>query len=465
MVFTEARFFVFFAVVFLIYWSLPTNRQRKLFLLLASYTFYAAWDWRFLSLLVLSTGADFIAGLYLDRAKSEGRRQAVMWASVILGLTILGVFKYFGFFAAEFARLFASAGVSVSVTTLEFVLPVGISFYTFQTMSYVIDVYRRRIAACSDPFDFALYVAFFPQLVAGPIVRAHEFLPQLERSRRFGEIDLRLCVLLCLVGFFKKAVVADNTALLIDPIWSNPAAYDWISIILAEIFFPLQLYCDFSGYADIAVGTAGLLGYHLPRNFAAPFLAASVADFWRRWNISLSFWFRDYVFAPLFKMRIGTEISIVITMGLVGLWHGANWTFIIWGLVQGVALAALVARKRFNLFPSIDRMPELLGVLLTFSFFALCGALFRSADLPTAFEALKITFLGSAGTRSVDEPDIMIILFIVLVGTHYLWNRFDLEKRISNGSEGALAVGYGVAFALCFSLMPRALQPFIYFQF
>jgi D-alanyl-lipoteichoic acid acyltransferase DltB (MBOAT superfamily) len=152
-------------------------------------------------------------------------------------------------------------------------------------------------------------------------------------------------------------------------------------------------------------------------------------------------------------------------MGLVGLWHGANWTFIIWGLVQGVALAALVARKRFNLFPSIDRMPELLGVLLTFSFFALCGALFRSADLPTAFEALKITFLGSAGTRSVDEPDIMIMLFIVLVGAHYLWNRFDLEKRISNGSEGALAVGYGVAFALCFSLMPRALQPFIYFQF
>lgn len=465
MVFIEARFFVFFAVVFAAYWLIRNNTARKILLLVTSYFFYGSWDWRFLFLLMASTAVDYSASLYIDRTRDQRRRRAVFWASIAFNLGVLGFFKYYGFFATQLEDLLAGFGVSVNVTTLKIILPVGISFYTFQTMSYTIDVYRGKLRARSSLLDVAVFVAFFPQLVAGPIVRAGAFLPQLDTIKRFSDIDVSRAVLLCVVGYFKKAVVADSLAQIIDPVWADPTGYDWLSVVAAQMLFMVQIFCDFSGYSDIAVGTAALLGYSLPRNFNAPFLARNLIEGWQRWHITLANWFRDYVFFPIVawhRSEAGVSATLVFVMGLIGFWHEASWTFIIWGLLQGIGLAVLMEVRRRKL-TGRWQMPFFMAVAFSFMFDSLTGGFFRAPDLETALTVLAATFHGAIGSMSIGYWP-----FVAFAGLGLLqwgWQTYRLEDRLAAMPPTLLAAGYGVAFALCFSLTPREIKPFIYFQF
>jgi alginate O-acetyltransferase complex protein AlgI len=464
-VFVEARFFVFFAIVFVVYWLIPSNRDRKRWLLATSYVFYGSWDYRFLLLLIASTSVDYFAALYIDRTTEQLRRKAVFWSAIAFNLLVLGFFKYFNFFADSFASLLGLFGIVPDFFTLNVLLPVGISFYTFQTMSYTIDVYRRDLKATESILDFALFVAFFPQLVAGPIVRAGVLLKQFDGLRQFP-VDARNAVLLCVLGYFKKAVIADNIAIVIDPVWANPLAYDWSSTIISQMLFLVQIYCDFSGYSDIAVGSAALLGYHMPRNFGPALLSRNLSDTWRLWHITLGSWFRDYFFRPLLKNRRDPAAiagGLFVTMALIGLWHGANWTFVIWGTLQGLGLAYLALRRLRNRSANRWKMPYLAALAITFGFDALTIVFFRAADIGGAFSMLATDFLGSEGTKSLTFYPFLAFAALGLI--HWSWHRYDLERRVSAVSVNRFAVGSGLAFGIAFSLAPRDVLPFIYFQF
>lgn len=465
MVFVEARFFFFFAIVFVVYWLIPANRNRKIWLLITSYFFYGSWDYRFLFLLIASTSVDYFAALYLDRTTDEVRRKIVFWSAIAFNLSVLGFFKYFNFFADSFANLLGLFGVVPDFFTLNILLPLGISFYTFQTMSYTIDVYRRDLKATESMLDFALFVAFFPQLVAGPIVRAGTLLPQFDSLRLFP-VDARNAMLLCAVGFFKKAVIADSIAAVIDPIWAKPLTYDWPSIVAAQILFPVQVYCDFSGYSDIAVGTAAMLGYHLPRNFGPSLLARNLIEGWRLWHITLAGWFRDYVFFPLLRERrdpAAIGAGLFVTMALIGLWHGANWTFVIWGTLQGLALAYLTVRRRGSRSTKTAKMPYLAALAITYSFDVLTLVFFRASTVAVALSILGADFLGSPGTKNVGFYP--YLAFVVLGLVHWAWHHYRLEGRLSLVPGSWFAIGCGLMFAISFSLAPREIRPFIYFQF
>lgn len=465
MVFVEARFFLFFAIVFVTYWLLPTNRARKLWLLATSYVFYGSWDWRFLLLLIASTGVDYFIALYLDRTPDGRNRKIAFWCSIGFNLTVLGFFKYFNFFTDSFVNMAGALGWEVDLFTLNVILPVGISFYTFQTMSYVIDVYRRDLKATPSPLDFALFIAFFPQLVAGPIVRAGTLLPQFDGLRQFP-YDARNAVLLCAVGFFKKAVVADNIALVIDPVWASPLNYDWPSIVIAQFLFMVQVYCDFSGYSDIAVGTAALLGFYLPRNFGPALLQRNLIEGWRLWHITLAGWFRDYVMFPLLRNRRDPNaiaFGILVTMCLIGFWHGASWNFIIWGLLQGLGVAYLTYRRRSSRGKGRWKMPYLAALALALTFNALTLVFFRTPSFAAALEVLKADFFGSQGASSITYYP--YLAFLTLGAIHWTWHKYSLEQKVSHVPALPFTIGTGVAFAFFFSLTPREILPFIYFQF
>ncbi|MBI5763719.1 MAG: MBOAT family protein [Planctomycetes bacterium] len=341
MIFSSWQFAFFFAVVFGVYWAVPGRRFRHGFLLAASYVFYAAWNTKLLSIVIGLTLFDYGVGLGLEHVQGERRRRVLLIASLAANLGILAVFKYADFFVISLRDLLANAGIHTGWHTLGIILPVGISFHTFQTMSYTIDVYRRRIPACRSLVDFALFVAFFPQLVAGPIVKAVEFLPQLRNDKRFDWSRLDAAVMLFLVGLTKKLLIADNFATLVDPVFADPTHFTTRDLWLAMLCYGGQIYCDFSGYTDMAIATARLLGFDMSENFRNPYLAIGLSDFWRRWHISLSTWFRDYLYIPLGGSRTGpwrTGANLMITMLLAGLWHGASWTFVVWGAIHGVAL-------------------------------------------------------------------------------------------------------------------------------
>lgn len=340
MLFSEPVFWVFFAVVVALYVILPHRGQNRM-LLIASYIFYGAWDWRFLSLIILSTMVDYCVGLGLARESVAQRRKRLLGISLVVNLGMLGVFKYFGFFAESFRQLLLAVGYEANPVALSIVLPVGISFYTFQTLSYTIDVYRRDLEATRDPLDFALFVAFFPQLVAGPIERARNLLPNISSPRSLSWDAAGRGAVLCLLGLIKKVVIADGIAPSVDAIYASPDP-SRLDILFATWLFAIQIYCDFSGYTDIARGVAKMLGFRLMRNFAQPYFAANPQEFWRRWHISLSTWLRDYLYIPLGGNRGGkwaTDRNLMATMALGGLWHGAAWNFVLWGIYQGGLLA------------------------------------------------------------------------------------------------------------------------------
>ena len=341
MLFTELNFWAFFAITFAAYLMLPHRAQNWL-LLVASYVFYGAWDWRFLSLILLSTVVDYVIGLAMASETADARRRRLLMVSLSLNLGMLGIFKYLGFFVASFQELLTRAGLEADPVILSIVLPVGISFYTFQTLSYTIDIYRRELEPTRNFRDFALFVAFFPQLVAGPIERAANLLPNIATPRLLTWENFGRGAVLCLLGLIKKIVIADAIAPSVDAVYSSPDP-SRMDIVLATWLFAVQIYCDFSGYTDIARGVAKMMGFRLMRNFAQPYFATNPQEFWRRWHISLSTWLRDYLYIPLGGNRSGrwgTYRNLLLTMTLGGLWHGAAWNFVLWGLYQGGLLAA-----------------------------------------------------------------------------------------------------------------------------
>lgn len=340
MLFTELNFWAFFVAVSLLYILLPHRGQNRM-LLVASYVFYGAWDWRFLSLILLSTVADFFVAQHMAQATAQTRRRRLLTISLALNLGMLGVFKYLGFFLDSFAEMLATIGYQADPFTLSIVLPVGISFYTFQTLSYTIDVYRRELEPTRDFLDFALFVAFFPQLVAGPIERARNLLPNITRPRQLSWDAVSRGAVLCLTGLIKKIVIADGIAPSVNTIYASPDP-SGLDIMLATWLFAVQIYCDFSGYTDIARGVAKMLGFRLMRNFAQPYFSVDPQEFWRRWHISLSSWLRDYLYISLGGNRGGrwaTYRNLMATMALGGLWHGAAWNFMLWGVYQGALLS------------------------------------------------------------------------------------------------------------------------------
>ena len=462
MIFTELSFLAFFALVFGVHWALRGVRARKLWLLAASYFFYGAWDWRFLSLIVGSTALDYLVGLRLDAYQDEPARKRWIALSVVLNLGLLGVFKYANFFLDSALALARSLGFEASPHVLGIVLPVGISFYTFQTMSYSLDVYRRELRAVRDPVDFALFVTFFPQLVAGPIVRAIDFLPQLERVRLWSDVRVRACLTLFLVGYVKKACVGDNVSSLVDPYFENPALFDALSAWSAVLFYAVQIYCDFSGYSDMAIATAGLFGYELRTNFDFPYLAASIRDFWRCWHMSLSSWLRDYLYIPLGGNR-GSRLfqhrNLLLTMLLGGLWHGAGWNFVIWGALHGGALVAHREWERAGL-----RLPALLGLLATFWWTCLAWIFFRAPTFEGALVTVRsFVLFDSPGPRSTGW--VPLATFAALALLHWACSKRWLERTSECMPSWSYATALGILVPLALAFTNAAVKPFIYFQF
>ncbi len=481
MIFTEFRFFLFFAVVFGVYWALRHNGWRKAWILACSYAFYGAWDWRFLSLIIGSTLIDYVVALNLVKTENPKTKRNWLMVSLIVNLGALAFFKYANFFADSAVGFFSWIGLPANSVTLSIVLPVGISFYTFQTLSYSLDVYAGRLQPKESLLDLATFVAFFPQLVAGPIVRASDFLPQLEASRSFSQVNVRACLTLFMVGFFKKACVSDNLAPIVDRYFSAPEAYDAISSWIGVLSYTTQIYCDFSGYSDMAIACAGLLGYELCLNFDFPYFASSITDFWRRWHISLSTWLKDYLYIPLGGNRGGqlfTYRNLLLTMVLGGLWHGAAWTFVVWGAMHG---GALIAHKEWgkltaNRSPAFVRTGGAVGVkkishswtlwgaLLTFYWVCLTWVFFRAGSFATAMTVIKsFVLLRSPGTGQLSLSILGVIA--VLAVLHWLTARQIWTKAIAQLPTQLFAVGYGFAAALMLTLVPVGYTAFIYFQF
>ena len=470
MLFTELIFLPFFFLVFAAHWLIPADHWRKRWLLLASYAFYAVWDWRFLILIFISTAVDFFAGAIMSRLSEKKWRRICLLASVGMNLTILGFFKYFDFFLSSVSGGLHLLGVDVGTRTLEIILPVGISFFTFQSMSYTIDIYRQKIPAIASFTDFALYVSFFPQLVAGPIVRAADFLPQLSQRRDLNTVRFRHFFLLFFIGFVKKAFLADSVAPFVDVVFEDPASYTVISVWIAVLLYAVQIYCDFSGYTDMAIAVAGMLGYELRANFNFPYLASSVTDFWRRWHISLSTWLKDYLYIPLGGSRGSLRITyrnLLITMLLGGLWHGAAWTFVCWGALHGLALTAHKEWQRRGWNQSfVGRIVCKCGLIITLYWICITWIFFRATDFGEAWHLFQsFVFLTSNGEKVIAVELLYVVLFAGLA--HWAGYRYGqrLEAGVQRLPEQAFAGAYGVAWVVTLLFLPLHYKPFIYFQF
>ena len=469
MLFPTITFAVFLTLVLAVHTVLLERpRAWKASMLVASYVFYAWWDWRFLSLIWLSTVVDFVAGRAIHASADRVRRRLLLLLSLGTNLGMLGFFKYADFFVESFVDVMADMGITVSAQPLGLILPVGISFYTFQTMSYSIDIYRGTLEPTDDPLDFALFVGFFPQLVAGPIVRARDFLTQLATDDR-SPVDIGRSLQLILGGLFKKILIADLLASeLIDGVFADPGGATGLETMLAIYGYALQIYGDFSGYSDIAIGIALLLGFRFPENFRQPYRAASLQEFWQRWHISLSTWLRDYLYIGLGGSRRGrlrTYRNLLLTMLLGGLWHGAGWTFVLWGAFHGAGLAGerLLADRRGNVTPS--RAARIWRTVFTFHFVCVGWVLFRSANLDRALEVF-----ASLGGSWTSAPSLNGgIIAALLVG---LAMQFAPRGRLDAAwSAFGRAPVYVVAPAVLSALLvldllgPDGVAPFIYFQF
>ena len=431
MSFTSGVFLVFLAIVFVLYWQLDGRlKLQNLFVLLASYLFYGWWDYRFLALIIGSSLVDYLVGLGLERREDRLQRRLLLGLSLGVNLGLLGLFKYYDFFVSSLITALAELGIGFHPQTLHLVLPVGISFYTFQTLSYTIDIYRGSLQPTRDPIAFFAFVSFFPQLVAGPIERARDLLPQFHRPRSFDAEQAKDGLRQALWGYFKKIVIADNLALHVDRVYPGYADSDGLTLGFATFLFALQIYCDFSGYSDIAVGTARLLGFNLRRNFAYPYFSRNIAEFWRRWHISLSSWFRDYVYIPLGGGRLSRvrhAVNIVITFGLSGLWHGANWTFISWGLLNASYYLPRLGRsdhkeradRRDNTanWTLLPTLAEAKGMCATFMLTLLGWTFFRADSLSHAFGIFARSFtvpLAAIDHSWFLRPGLLAMLLLIV---------------------------------------------------
>ena len=469
MLFNSLTFFIFFAAVFLLYLFLPHRGQNRL-LLAASYLFYGAWDWRFLALLAFTTTTDFWIGQSLAGTASPRARKGWVAASAVLDLGILGFFKYFNFFADSLAVLLESLGFHASLPLLRIVLPVGISFYTFQSMSYVIDVYRGVLPPARRWEDFALYVAFFPQLVAGPIERATNLLPQVQQPRTVSDYGVSHGAFLILWGLFQKVVIADNVCRLADAAFARPPA-EGLSVLLGVYAFALQIYCDFSGYSNMARGLALMLGFRLMLNFRNPYFAVNPSDFWQRWHVSLSTWLRDYLYIPLGGNRGGaarTRRNLMVTMLLGGLWHGAAWTFVAWGLYHGLLLVAHRWIEKI-LPPLAGRGWKLLKIAVFFHLICISWLLFRADTFRQAGDLLLALLTGWSALPplAVWRPAAFALAFYGLpLLAMEIWQYKSGDPLVALKAPRAvrallyLALFYGLAI-----FGETHAQSFIYFQF
>ena len=405
MSFVSMAFLLLFAGSYLGSKLCKTREQKHIVLLIASYLFYGYWDVRFLLLLILQTYISYILARQIERATERKRAKTFMLVGVSISLAILGFFKYFNFFVGSFAQLFGIQNMG----TLNIILPVGISFYTFQALSYLIDVYRGKLKACDRFLNISLYISFFPQLVAGPIVRASDFLPQLDEDRPMNRENLVEGLQIFLFGLIKKVVIADRLAVCVDAVFAAPGSYSGLSLFLAVVAYSIQIYCDFSGYSDMAIGTAKTFGYDLCKNFDMPYLSKNPTELWQRWHISLSTWLRDYLYIPLGGNRKGkarTKINLMLTMLLGGLWHGANWQMVFWGALHG---GALVVHKTFReqsdlhdvhvQNPLLKRVVSVGSVVATYLFTCLCWVFFRAQSFTDAITILTRIVTGAGGIQ------------------------------------------------------------------
>jgi alginate O-acetyltransferase complex protein AlgI len=464
--FPTIEFAAFFVVVFVLSWALmPHPRAWRPFILAASYFFYGWIDWRWVLLLIASSVVNTVAAQVIARSPSESTRKRALIAAVAFDVGLLAVFKYLSFFVSETDSALDSIGLGSSIPLVQIVLPIGISFFTFQAISYVVDVYRGATRAASL-VDVAILQAFFPHLVAGPIVRANELLPQLRTPRDPRTVLAGPAIFLIVGGLLKKTVIADELARrVVDPVYNDPAAHSGGEITLAFYAFAAQIYCDFSGYTDMAIGLALLLGYQLPQNFNRPYLALSLQDFWRRWHMTLSRWLRDYLYIPLGgnrKGRLKTYRNVMITMLLGGLWHGASWTFMLWGGIHGAGLSAeRWIRERYGGV----RVPAWVAWLVTFHVVCIAWVFFRAPDLATAFDVLG--GLGLSGPSPlVTLP--LVLLVVASVAIQLLppdwWRQAEAWFVARPVAVQGLAVG-ALIVASDAAVGQQGVAPFIYFQF
>lgn len=471
MLFNSIAYAIFLPLVLGLYWRLGLRAQNAL-LLVASYVFYGAWDYRFLSLIWISTLVDFSVGRMLARTEDEGRRKRMFLISVVANLGILAAFKYFGFFVESFNALMGSFGLAPNLPLFEVLLPVGISFYTFQTMSYAFDIYRRRLEPTSNLLTFATFVAFFPQLVAGPIERAVNLLPQIESQRTKPDREtFKSGLYLILLGLFKKVAIADAVAPIANKAFGDAAATNSITLVLGILAFALQIYGDFSGYSDIARGSSRLFGIELMRNFEQPYLSRNITEFWRTWHISLSSWLHDYLYVPLGGNKSGrwkTYRNLLLTMLLGGLWHGAAWTFIIWGAGHGILLAMHRALGGYAPRGSVNRprLRDIPSVVATFAAVSLLWVFFRADSFGDASAYLSGLVAWRPGAADPDDVILiamgLLLILIVDLSQRLTADHAAIARRWAPPLRGA---AYAVMSLAILLWSGGSAQQFIYFQF
>ncbi|TXK77295.1 MBOAT family protein [Mesonia sp. K4-1] len=478
MLFNSIDFAIFLPIVFILYWFV-TEKNLKLqnfLIVIASYLFYGWWDWRFLSLILFSTLVDYSVGLRLKDEENQNKRKILLWISILVNLGFLGFFKYYNFFLENFTTAFSFFGTEINANSLNIILPVGVSFYTFQTLSYTIDIYKRKLEPTKNYIAFSAFVSFFPQLVAGPIERATSLLPQFYKKRIFDYSKAVDGMRQILWGLFKKVVIADNCAEYANLIFNNSDNYSGSTLIVGAIFFTFQIYGDFSGYSDIAIGTSRLFGFDLKRNFAFPYFSRDIAEFWRRWHISLSTWFRDYLYIPLGGSRGGTWMKVrntFIIFIVSGFWHGANWTFMVWGALNAIYFLPLlltnINRNNLEIVAHgklLPNMRELILMLTTFSLTVLAWIFFRAENITHAFRYISEIFSISTFSIPQEHPKniILLLMFFVLIE----WLGREGRYAISHlGTTWRRSVRYAFYYAILIAIFwfGGKEQEFIYFQF
>ncbi len=475
MIFNSFEFLIFLPLVFLIYWLIGSKKTQwqNNFIVVCSYFFYGWWDWRFVFLLLLSTLIDYYFGIIVHQTQDLKRRKTFLWLSILNNLAVLFFFKYFNFFTASFSQLFEGFGMKIHPYTLDILLPVGISFYTFHGMSYVFDVYHRRIEPTKHFGNYALFVSFFPLLVAGPIERASHLLPQITQRRIFRTHQAIEGLKLILWGFFKKVVLADTLAPIVGGVFDHYEDHSGISLLIGAIYFSFQIYGDFSGYSDIALGTAKLFGFELLSNFKFPYFSRDIAEFWRRWHISLSSWFRDYVYIPLGGSKFGKKKAVrntIIIFLISGFWHGASWNFIIWGGIHALLFIPLLwlNRNRKNIsevvasnrwFPNFR---ELLSMGLTFGLVTFAWIFFRSPNLETSFGILQKILTMDGKKIDISLNEFHLIIIVILVD----WAQRKDERKVLRFPKWILVpLSFSFLDQIIASMLHFSEQEFIYFQF
>lgn len=479
MAFNSVDFALFLPLVFGLYWFVfKSLRAQNVLLLISSYLFYGWWDWRFLGLIIFSSLIDYLIGIEISVSNKDSKRRSLLFISLFINLGFLAIFKYFNFFIDNFAEAFVFFGSSLEVSRLNIILPVGISFYTFQTLSYSIDVYRRKIEPTRDVISFFSFVSFFPQLVAGPIERATNLLPQFHSARVFKYSNAVEGMRQILWGLFKKIVIADNCAEIVNLTFDDPSSYSGSTLLIGVIFFSFQIYGDFSGYSDIAIGTSRLFGFDLMKNFAYPYFSRDIAEFWRRWHISLSTWFRDYLYIPLGGSKGSMKIkvrNVVIIFLVSGFWHGASWTFLIWGALNAIYFLPLFLMKKNRRYleaPSTNTffpsMRELFQMIITFSLVSFSWIFFRADSLTDAISYINTMLSRSILSTPTLVPKTLIVLLFAFVFTEWIQRKenFALANLQQIMTKPLRWVSYiSLIFIIYFFGNYKESVEFIYFQF